>query len=213
MNRIITLFSLLMIVLQSFAQKESSNNNETGQHTLFTGITSSGAYGATTYRYGMIGGRNAFSNGGRGAWIVNHKLALGAEGLSFRTTSENDTLLNNNYRITGGYGGFLFEPILFSSKPVHISLPVVLGVGKLAYSSKINQKTENNDEDSKIFWVVEPGIELELSVVSFFRLSFGAYYRFATRTELNYLTGNKIDVSSDALNNFSFGITFKFGKF
>ena len=34
-----------------------------------------------------------------------------------------------NYTLAGGYGGIFIEPILGGTKPVHVSFPVLFGVG------------------------------------------------------------------------------------
>ena len=57
-----------------------------------------------------------------------------------------------------------------------------------------------------------PGIEVELNVVKFFRLSAGLNYTHTSEIILNDLLGEPI-IPGNALNGFTFGLSFKFGKF
>jgi len=112
--------------------------------------------------------------------------------------------------LTGGYGGLVLEPIVFPNFPVHLSLPVLIGAGGIAYTTS-NYYPEYDDsdyfvEDSYAYFIIEPGVELELNMLKFFRLAFGGYYRYTSDIDL-------IDYPENVLHGFSGGITFKFGKF
>ncbi|HNQ83983.1 MAG TPA: hypothetical protein PKM34_10095, partial [Bacteroidales bacterium] len=56
------------------------------------------------------------------------------------------------------------------------------------------------------FFVVEPGVEIELNVIKFFRIGVGASYRITTNLSMDGLP-------KDMLNGFNAAVTFKFGKF
>ena len=70
----------------------------------------------------------------------------------------------------------------------------------------------NNPQDSEfpiedtIFFVVEPGIEIELNISPYFRLGFGATYRYITGTEL-------LNVSDSDVSGGSGMISLRFGRF
>ena len=64
-----------------------------------------GGYGAFGAGYTQIDGKNAMVLSFKGAWVIDHKFALGLAGYSFfnnldKTTSSDD------YFLAGGYGGF-----------------------------------------------------------------------------------------------------------
>ena len=102
------------------------------------------------------------------------------------------------------------EPILLPRFPIHISLPVVVGVGGIAYTTSTSYtdwfEPSYYVEDATSFLIVEPGVELEINVVKFFRVAVGAYYRYTSNITL-------IDTPEDVLNGYSAAITLKFGKF
>ena len=97
----------------------------------------------------------------------------------------------------------------FPRFPGHVSLPVLIGVGGVAFTSTDPNNDWEEDyfvEDSEAFLLIEPGVELEMNVTRFFRFSIGGYYRYTTELDL-------LNTKSDVLNGFSFGVNFKFGKF
>ena len=91
-----------------------------------------------------------------------------------------------------------------------MSLPILVGVGGVAYATSYTSYDWADPnyfvEDAVPFVVVEPGAELEFNIVRFFRISLGAFYRYTSDIQLAY-------TAPDVLNGFSYGITFKFGKF
>jgi hypothetical protein len=118
---------------------------------------------------------------------------------------------NDGYYLVGGYGGFFVEPIIAPNFPVHVSFPIMIGGGGLA----MNENTwhdydweydyyEPFDWDS--YFVIEPGIEIELNVVKFFRIGFGVSYRYTSDLHMQY-------VPKDMMNGFNADVSFKFGKF
>ena len=97
---------------------------------------------------------------------------------------------------------------------MHLSFPVLTGVGGIAYATVSDMEFQSDwyVEDAEVFLVVEPGVELELNVTRFFRFAVGATYRFTSNIELMPPSGSP-GVSSNVLNGFTFGATFKFGVF
>lgn len=56
------------------------------------------------------------------------------------------------------------------------------------------------------FFIIEPGVEVEVNMLRYFRLSLGAYCLYTSPVDL-------YDMPEDALNGFNVGVTFKFGSF
>lgn len=212
MKRLFLFIVIISSLTYGFGQVDETEKikpkRDSEMMTLLGSNNSLGGYGGLSMAYTQIDGKDAFSFGARGAAIMGHSFALGFGGSGFVTDLFYDSELNSDVNIAGGYGGLFFEPIIFPRFPVHLSIPVLVGVGGVAYSS-VNRRWEEDlfVEDSEVFFVVEPGAEIELNVTRFFRFSFGAYYRYTSNIQLQYSS------KKDILNGFSFGVNFKFGKF
>jgi hypothetical protein len=177
---------------------------------------SNGGYGAITFNYSQVGtdennkSKDAIVIGGRGSWVIGHAFAFGIGGCGFLNDFHYNSTLRQYVNLSGGYGGFYFEPILFPRIPVHLSLPVMVGAGGVAYTTSYNlyNLEESNIfvEDASPFLIFEPGAELEFNIIRCFRIAIGAYYRFTTDIQL-------LNTDMDVLNGLSTGVTLKFGKF
>jgi hypothetical protein len=208
MKKIITLLLIALTVPLLQAQEENGEFK-----TLFGDRhISHGGYGALDIRYSTIDGKDAFLMGGRGAWVIGHGFALGFGGMGFLNDYHYnpDIAGGRNVNLAGGYGGLLLEPILFPKFPVHVSIPVLIGAGGIAYTTSYNPYDWDEShyfvEEATAYFVLEPGIELEFNIVRFFRLAIGGYYRYTSDIRL-------YDTPENVLHGFSGGITLKFGKF
>lgn len=180
--------------------------------TLFDPHSGSGGYGALSIGYTKIDARDALLMGGRGAWVIGHGFGLGMGGYGFLSDPVYNPVDELNHALAGGYGGLIMEPILFGWFPVHLSFPVLLGVGGVAhtsYSADWYDPYEYYDgyvEDASAFFVAEASVELEFNMVRFFRLALFGSYRFTSDIILE-------NTAADALRGWSAGMTFKFGSF
>ncbi len=215
MKRLLLFIVVLSTLTMAFGQVDENEQikpkKDNEMMTLLGRGNSIGGYGALSMAYTQIDGKDAFSFGARGAAIMGHSFALGIGGSGFVTDLFFDPNLGMDVNIAGGYGGLLFEPIFLPKYPIHLSVPVLVGVGGIAYNS-VDRNFQDNwyVEDSEAFFVVEPGAEIELNVTRFFRFAFGAYYRVTSNIQLQQQYQN---VPKDILNGFSYGVSFKFGKF
>lgn len=203
--------AFLLAAAISIAVNGQEDQQLPGIKTIFGNGISHGAYGAFSMGYTNIDNRDVAIFGGRGAWIINHSLGIGFGGTGFVSTSRYDNYINSDALLSGGYGGFLLEPILFPKFPVHIALPILMGAGGAAYSKSVqyNNMHNNNDYepiDAAPFFFVKPGIELELNMVRFVRLAAGVYYLKTSNVNINNLPGN-------VLSGFSGQLTVKIGFF
>ena len=179
--------------------------------TLFGGHhVSHGGYGAVTIGYSTINNMDAIMIGGRGAWIIGHWFAIGFGGTGFINDMHYNNILDRNVNLTGGYGGLILEPIILPKIPIHLSTPLLFGVGGIAYMSSYGSpdwdEPDYYAEDATSFVIIEPGVEVELNVVKFFRLALGASYRYTSEIKL-------YDTAPDVLNGLSYNVSLKFGKF
>ncbi len=196
---------------ESYQKAEKSDEIK----TIFSRGNAIGGYGELSMLYSQINSRDAYTFGARGGVIMGHIMTLGLCGSGFFTDTYWSEGIQENITLAGGYGGLFFEPILLPRWPVHVAIPVTIGVGGLA-AARVDQISNDYDDDhynleaSDAFMLVEPGVELELNITKFFRFSIGAYYRYTTNINLNIGTER---LPSDVLRGFSGGINFKFGKF
>ena len=213
----IILFSIIVLTsISTFAQFVRRDNGDTNSNNEIRTLMgsknhSNGGYGSFGAGYSIIDGKDAVMLTGRAAWIVGHSLAFGFAGSGFVNSLSPDIESGRVVNLTGGYGGFLFEPILLPKFPIHLSFPVIAGFGGIAYTSSIqpDNSFEYYDtwvEDTETYLIAEPGVELELNVMKFFRMAFGLSYRFTTDINWNYS-------NPDVLEGWHAGMTFKFGKF
>lgn len=174
--------------------------------TIFGKTKSHGGYFGISTDYALLENNDAIVTGAQFGWIINHSLVLGAAGYGFFSNNIDNT--TSIYpQLSGGYGGLLIEPIILPKLPVHLAFPFLFGVGGV--STIGNYGTDNWNyyvENSDVFMVVEPGVELEFNMLKFFRISFGAKYRVTTQLLMP-------NVNSNALNGLSCGVNLKFGKF
>lgn len=191
------------------ASAQDSNNNEQIS-TVFSKDRRNGGYGALSFSYTQIDGKDAFMAGARGSWIIDHSFAIGLGGcgfvndINYRNLNNND--LDNN--LAGGYGGIYLEPIVAPRLPVHLSFPVLFGVGGIT-SIEDDRNWDDwvfNDSRDDVFLVFEPAVELEFNMTRHFRLAGSIGYRFTSKVDIS-------NVNPDILEGTNFGIVMKFGKF
>jgi hypothetical protein len=202
------LLVLGMLFFLSISMGLAQDEDEREINTLLGNVESSGGYGAFSLHYTSINDKTGFMMGGRGCWVVNHSLALGVGGKGFFTEYNYDPVLNEQVNLQGLYGGLLVEPILGGSEAIHFSFPLLIGGGRIAHAEEFTDRYyyEYNINDMDGFFVVEPGVELELNMLRFFRIAVGGYYRYTSALDL-------YDTDETALKGFNVGITFKFGVF
>jgi hypothetical protein len=208
MKRIYLILAVLFCFSLVEAQDEDYHNDEF--KTVFGG-KKIGGYGGIGLGYTTIDSKPALVFDARGGVILAHSFTIGIGGAGFINTYEYDPALNKDVSLVGGYGGFFVEPILFPKSRVHLSFPVLVGIGGAAYTSWIQDTNQDypqssNVEETSVFLVLEPAAELEFNFTRFFRLAAFLSYRYASDLDLT-------NVGPEPLNEFSAGLRFKFGKF
>lgn len=207
---------LLSIFLVLSIAAMAQNNDEF--KTIFGG-KSIGGYGAIGGGYSPINQDNAMVFNARGGVVLGHAFAVGIGGSGFFSEYQYSQVLQKKTSLSGGYGGVFFELIVLGRSPVHLSFPVLAGLGGAAYTTWDNEgadfERENSGVDASSFGVIEPGVELEFNITNFFRLAAYFNYRFASNVDITkFVDGQVVQlVPVDALNCYSAGVIFKFGKF
>ncbi len=215
-----TLFACIALLLITVLGNAQDND----VRTLFGSNEnhSNGGYGAISIGYSKIGDKDAFLYGARGAWIIDHSLAIGLAAHGFSCDKKYDTSLSDEYKYAGGYGGLLIEPIIAAKSPIHVSFPIIIGAGGITYYTNWDDYdywSDDHFEDSDGFFVFEPGVEVELNMVHFFRIGLGVSYRYTDDIKLRYdddyanTATPTVIGSADMLRGINYKLTFKFGKF
>ena len=205
---------MLFICASVWAQDEGDfsvfDKDDKDDFQTIVGSGSVGGYGALSIGYTEIDGRNALIFGARGGVVLGHVFTMGFGGAGFINDYKFDDYYNLDASLAGGYGGVFFEFTAAPKFPVHISTPVLIGVGGVAYTVWDDYDNDyyhdNYVEDSEVFMVIEPGVEMEFNFTRFFRFAIYGNYRFTSNINL-------YNTPSDALQGYALGVTLKFGKF
>jgi hypothetical protein len=143
--------------------------------------------------------------GGRAALLVGHNWAFGAGGYGVVNDPVPEEFEGEGLvKLRGYYGGFILEYIAWPEKVVHLSLPVLVGAGKVEY--KGTYRDSETGEDSDTYFILEPGLNVQFNVTRFWRMDLGASYRYVSGCDLG-------DVTDDDLSGLTGNLTFRFGKF
>lgn len=227
---IVMLLSLASFTVIAQDEEDEFENIGDQKSEIQTLISSGGigGYGGLTFGYTGLNDHSAFISGIRGGLIIGHTFTFGIAGYGFVTEQFENIILSdvNIYQMGGGYGGLFLEAIILPLRPVHVSVPVLLGAGGLSYFRSYNytdpyawEDYTYSDIDSDAFFVLEPGIEMDVNMLKFMRISIGGSYRYATDVSLTtYVENNgQLDLHTlahrNALNGWNAYLTFKFGKF
>lgn len=208
MNKLTLLLILVFGFLMATAQEDRECNEIS---TLFSKSNSNGGYGAMSFSYTEIDGKDAFLVGARGAWIIDHSFAIGLGGSGFVNDINYDNWRDNdlNYNLAGGFGGLYLEPIIAPRLPVHLSFPMLFGVGGIARIDDKHHWESNwmhDDSNEDAFLIFEPAVELEFNMTRFMRLGALLSYRFTSKIDMD-------NTDPDILEGASVGLIMKFGKF
>lgn len=181
---------------------------ETGQNEprfLFSkenGIRVSG-FGAPIVEFSSVNDQFAVSTGGGGAVLINQTFFIGAYGMGLATDQPRYTLtaLNesgipvtyNNYRPMLGHGGFWLGYIHNSHRMVHWSVSTKIGWGAV---SLIDPEYRHNSKD--LGWdgvfVFNPQAELEINLITWFKMNLGVGWRWVKGVEATYTNANGLNL-------------------
>ena len=158
-----------------------------------------------------IHGQPGLMAGGGVSLVFGHSLNLGFAGYGLVSDIHSNVLdsAGNAFHLQTGYGGMTIEPVLFSKKLIHVSFPVLLGVGATSLTTQ-SLYDENTYEESwmnpKMYFVARPGINIEINLLRILRLDLGVNYRFTSGYQMQ-------NISPSMLNGWSGNIGLKLGWF
>lgn len=145
---------------------------EPAPQTLLSGPVAHGGFGGPVLSYTTLDGEPALLVGGRGGWLINHRLVIGGGGYGVTNrvaVPAGSTPSDADHQLTFGYGGLWTEYVVVPSRLVHGALGVLVGGGGLSYQRFRPKESQGTMVDDAVF-VVEPTLSLELNVVSFMRV-------------------------------------------
>lgn len=167
-----------------------------------------GGYGAVVVKFASMNNQFALLVGGRGGWIINHAFSLGFAGYGLVNDIPSYVVGPFGERYMDfGYGGLDLEYVFNSDRLIHLSIHTLVGGGAIGYRGMAGPAWDPDSPhmDDGIF-VVEPGMNLDLNVIRWFRLSAGASFRFVRGTSSGISTNEDLSGPSAQL-------TFRFGDF
>ena len=203
----------LAIIIMAFGFSIITSAQDEEISTLFgdrNGNIDHGGWGGLTFGYTQINGKDTYLMGGRGGWLIDHRLTIGLAGSAFVSDKEYTNIIPDEIvNLAGGYGGFFIEAIIAPNSPVHVAIPLIIGAGGVAYTQDWRQGEYNYDVnvyDSDAYFVLEPGLEVEFNLIKFMRFTIGGSYRYTSNINL-------IESSSTMLRGFNGYFGLKFGSF
>lgn len=218
-SKYLSLGLILITALNTNAQNDttmsnySESNNGQEMRTLFGNNQKAfGGYFGLNSHYSKINNTDALLVGAEFTAVINHSFNIGLQGYGLVTSIHSSSVSDygDQMYIGLGYGGIKLEPVLFYNSPVHVSFPVLLGGGGITEYSKNYyggyHHYHHNKYTSDWFFLVEPGVNMELNIVKFMRISTGVSYRVTSNFEFDGIEQNN-------LNGFNFDLSLKFGWF
>lgn len=177
--------------------------------TLLHGDVRHGGFGGPVLKLGDVAGNAGIWVGGRGGWILNfsntHAISLGGGGYGLVTEHSVPAPSDNNtdeYAAVG-YGGFDMEYTNNTFRLVHFTVSSLVGAGGVTTRDR---HFEEVDTHPSTFFVFEPGLNLEMNMTSFFRISAGATYRLTSGI-------SKAGLRDSDFSGFNAQFSLKFGAF
>ena len=204
LSKLTFIAALLFASNLTYAQEIQTlfNGNKTREHAI-------GGYGAISNKFTRINGSFASMGGIYGGVYINHALTIGLSG----------TALNNNLRVPEQYSkapsksmsyfygqvGLFTEYVLASSKTVHVAAQLTAGPGVVAQYNRL-EIDDDKYYGSNVFTVVEPGINAEVNLFKWMRLTAGVSYRQTFNSKVP-------GMSDKNLSGMTMAFGLKFGKF
>lgn len=202
---------ILLNIVPVFVLAQESE--DTSQEILFDSNLEHGGYGAMTLKVSPILDKAQLFTGGYGGWFLNHTFMIGLGGYGLTSQlSLPDAPKSPDGRAPGlsvGYGGLMLEYTHNSHKLLHFNGNVFVGAGGAGYTwtnSSLDNSSGSDFWGSDAFFVAELGINAELNVASFARVSIGGSYRLVSGLSLAGLDNKELSGPAGNIN-------FKFGKF
>jgi hypothetical protein len=165
-----------------------------------------GGFGGPVVKLTEIADQFGVLVGGHGGWIINHSLVLGGGGYGLANAWDFKLVEDGRERrLMLGYGGLEVEYVSRWRDVAHVTAGILVGGGGASWYSR-HRNYWGFDDYGDAFFIAEPGLNLEVNVLHFFRAGVGGSYRFVEGLELPTLTSADLEGAAGSL-------TLKFGVF
>ncbi|GAO43241.1 hypothetical protein [Flavihumibacter petaseus] len=177
------------------------------------GIHGSTGYGAAGNKFTSINGHYANMPEIYGGWFVNHRFMIGLEMAAttnrIPVPAANQIVPDPDRCYQYGQFGLMTEYVFASKKSFHVAVNLMTGSGFMLQYYRGNKYDWHYDSevyDENFFFVMEPGVQLEVNLLQWLRFSPGISYRRAFGSSSKGLT-------DDDISSLSGNLTLKFGRF
>lgn len=209
-------FSIIsfILMLSAFGQQYEDVNDPKQIKSLLKKESVIEGFGGVDMKVGDVVGERSLIVGGYGGVVINSNYLLGLGAYGITTKPSFDGVIPNigtEKRLTvyGGYGGILIGGNVLSKEVVHLSIPVLLGAGNLDISDDDFFQGIGDTSftvESSVFFVIEPGAQLEVNVTKYLRIGIGATYRWVQGLELENLSDGDV-------TGYNGMLSLRFGRF
>lgn len=153
-------------------------------------------FGAVISKAGTVRNKSALFIGGQGGWNFDRSFAVGIGGymmLNNIVARVPDSL--GNHDLTLSYGGVTLDYLVPIGESFYAVVQMLIGGGAIGHKeTRYLDRRQYHDP----FFIVEPGITIDMAISKIFRIGIGASYRgtawlksdLATQSELNSFSGN-----------------------
>lgn len=217
MKNLYTVLFIFFFAQTSLAQKyiDTHDPKDDEIKSLLSKGNDLNGFGGADLKVGELAGEQGLFVGAYGGLIVNRSYMFGIAGYGLVTNVEIQGTVPGQQEekpltLFGGYGGVLFGPTIAPKNLIHLSAPIFFGAGAFEvedqnYFSNTVAETDYVVENS-IFFVVEPGLQVEFNITRYFRMAGGMTFRYISGTDLENL-------EDDDVSGFTGTLSLRFGLF
>ncbi|MCX6280900.1 MAG: hypothetical protein NTU51_02975 [Bacteroidetes bacterium] len=227
---LVCLFVVVSVIAQEDLSQQKTNKETSDFQTVFGKHKPGckiqlGYFFEINAAYTMIGPNSVFLPGMSAGVILNHHWTIGLSG-SFLGNPHGlkyDSIFTDTVgkpmkpaNLCGGYGGLLLEYTLLPKSMIHVSFPVLIGMGYMFFRTPEHYENPNNQnwnydhQNHKVAdtycFVIEPGVRAEFNLVKMLRMGITLSYRYSPNFDL-------VGTSTTELNQFNAKLSFRLGKF
>jgi hypothetical protein len=154
--------------------------------------------GGLTIRAGQINDTGRIMVGGKGAWLIDHRLYVGGGGYG---VTQPISVNNTDYEI--GFGGVMLGYLFLPHKLVHFGTELMVGGGGIGEGW--DDDNHRHGRGDAVFYA-EPSLYASLNIAPYAKLNAGISYRYVQGS-------NTSGISDSDLRGVNAEISVLFGKF
>jgi len=193
------------------ANMATAPSEDHGPPLLFGEGLDVGGYGGLDVAYSRMFGRDGVVVGGRGAILINHRLALGIAGYGWSNPVDGPNAANGDAQhFETGYGGLTVHySFYFDQLPVYFTVGALVGAGAIDLTDQNHSDGFDGFEDQAgedVFAVVQPDVAVHANLTRWMRVGLTAGYRLTSGV-------NRLGFDNSDVNGVMVGGQVQFGSF